>query len=135
MSNPYILPDFKRYKMRDLRVYSSTEWLADNKKKYRQVFDRFETSYLYAELSFYNKMFDIDDWEVAVELKCFAVKKAKKELCNLTFKRKVSKYDHVFYVREGWGTGTGTQATTRIGTAISLRFASTPSTALGLFMK
>ncbi len=103
MSNPYNHPEFRRYKMRDLRVYSSTEWLADNKKKYRQVFDRFDTSYLYAELSFHNKLFDIDDWEVAVELRCYAVKKAKKELCNLNFKRKVSKYDHVFYVREGWG--------------------------------
>jgi hypothetical protein len=96
-------PDFKNFKLRDLRVYGSTEWLADNKKKYRQVFDRYETSYLYAELSFHNKLFDIEDWEVTVELKCFAVKKTKKELCHLSFKRKVSKFDHVFYVREGWG--------------------------------
>jgi SpoVK/Ycf46/Vps4 family AAA+-type ATPase len=101
--NPFNQPDFHKYKMRDLRIYGSTEWLADNKKKYRQVFDRYETSYLYAELSFHNKMFDMDDWEVTVELKCYAVKKTKKELCNLSFKRKVSKYDHVFYVREGWG--------------------------------
>ena len=46
----------KNYKFKELRVYSSTEWLADNKKKYRQVFDRFETTYIYEELSFYNKM-------------------------------------------------------------------------------
>ena len=47
-------PEFHRWKFRDLKIYASTEWLADNKKKYRQVFDRHETTYIYAELSFYN---------------------------------------------------------------------------------
>ncbi len=96
-------PDFKKYKFRELKFYSSTEWLADNKKKYRQVFDRWDTSYVYAELSFYNKYFDIDDWDVEVELRCYQIKKTRKELCALPFKRKVSKYDNIVYIREGWG--------------------------------
>jgi len=97
-------PIVKNFKFKELKVYSSTEWLADNKKKYRQVFDRGETSYIYAELSFFNKMFDIDFWEVSIHMKCFSLQKGrKKEVCNLSFKRKVSKYDHVVYVREGWG--------------------------------
>jgi len=95
--------DTKRWKFRELKIYASTEWLADNKKKYRQVFDRLETTYIYAELSFYNKYFDIEDWEVNVELRCYAVKKQRKEVCNLPFRRKVSKYDPVGYIREGWG--------------------------------
>ncbi len=95
--------EFKRWKFRELKIYASTEWLADNKKKYRQVFDRLETTYIYAELSFYNKYFDIEDWEVNVELRCYAVKKQRKEICNLPFRRKVSKYDPVGYIREGWG--------------------------------
>ncbi len=93
----------KNFKFKELRVYSSTEWLADNKKKYRQVFDRYETSYIYAELSFYNKLFDTDVWEVDIELKCFEIKNSKKQLCSLTFKKQVSKFDNVVYVREGWG--------------------------------
>jgi SpoVK/Ycf46/Vps4 family AAA+-type ATPase len=93
----------KNFKFKELRVYSSTEWLADNRKKYRQVFDRYETSYIYAELSFYNKLFDTDIWEVDIELKCFEIKNNKKQLCNLTFKKQVSKFDNVVYVREGWG--------------------------------
>lgn len=93
----------KNFKFKELRVYSSTEWLADNKKKYRQVFDRYETSYIYAELSFYNKLFDTDIWEVDIELKCFEIKNSKKQLCSLTFKKQVSKFDNVVYVREGWG--------------------------------
>lgn len=99
-------PEFKKYKFRELKVYASTEWLADNKKKYRQVFDRYETTYIYAELSFYNKLFDEEDWEINVELKCFSLRKGRKELCNLPFKRKVSKYDSVVFVREGWGNKT-----------------------------
>lgn len=91
------------WKFKDLRIYASTEWLADNKKKYRQVFDRLETSYIYAELAFQNKHFDEEDWEVNVELKCFLVKKQRKEICSLPFRRKVSKYDPVGFIREGWG--------------------------------
>ncbi|MCB0523884.1 MAG: AAA family ATPase [Lewinellaceae bacterium] len=93
----------KPWKFKELRVYSSTEWLADNKKKYRQVFDRLATSYIYAELSFQNKQYDLDDWEINVELKCFSAKKQRKEICSLPFQRKVSKYDPVGYIREGWG--------------------------------
>ncbi|MBL7814725.1 MAG: AAA family ATPase [Saprospiraceae bacterium] len=99
----YDSPEFRKYKFRELKVYASTEWLADNKKKYRQVFDRYESAYMYAELSLYNKMFDLDDWDVEVELKCFSLKKGKTELCSLPFRRKVSKYDNIIYVREGWG--------------------------------
>jgi SpoVK/Ycf46/Vps4 family AAA+-type ATPase len=95
--------DVKLWKFKELRIYASTEWLADNKKKYRQVFDRLETSYIYAELSFQNKQFDLEDWEINVELKCFSIKKQRKEICALPFRRKVSKYDPVGYIREGWG--------------------------------
>ena len=100
---PHEDPAPARWKFRELKIYASTEWLADNKKKYRQVFDRHETTYIYAELSFHNKHFDIEDWEVNVELRCYAVKKQKKEICVLPFRRKVSKYDPVGYIREGWG--------------------------------
>jgi len=93
----------KKYKFKELKVYASTEWLADNKKKYRQVFDRFSTTYIYTELSFYNKWFDLDFWEADIELKCFSLIKAKKEVCSLNFKRKISKYDQLVFIREGWG--------------------------------
>ena len=59
MAEEYLHPEYKKFKFRELKVYASTEWLADNKKKYRQVFDRYETTYVYAELSFYNKHFDV----------------------------------------------------------------------------
>ncbi|MEM9921106.1 MAG: AAA family ATPase [Bacteroidota bacterium] len=104
MAESYKHPGFKKFKFRELKVYASTEWLADNKKKYRQVFDRYETTYIYAELSFFNKYFDEEDWEIDVELRCYSLKKGRKEVCTLKFEnRKVSKYDNVVYIREGWG--------------------------------
>ncbi len=107
VAESYKYPDYKKYKFRELKVYASTEWLADNKKKYRQVFDRYETTYIYAELSFYNKLFDEEDWELDVELRCYSLKKGRKEICTLKFdNRKVSKYDNVVFVREGWGNKT-----------------------------
>ncbi len=91
------------FKYKDLKVYSSTEWLAGNKKKYRQVFEQDELSYVYAELSIINKNYEIDPWDVAVTLKCFKLGKQKKEVCSLEIKRAISKHDHIAYVREGWG--------------------------------
>jgi len=93
----------KSYKLKDLKVYASTEWLANNEKKYRQVFDRNTTSYVYTELSFFNKLFDEENWEIDVRLICFEIGKTKRKICDLNFKKKISKYDSVVYVREGWG--------------------------------
>ena len=93
----------KLYKFKELKVYASTEWLANNKKKYRQVFDRYQTSYIYAELSFFNKSFDSESWDVDVNLKCFELNKEPKEICNLEFTKKVSKYENIVSIREGWG--------------------------------
>ena len=107
MAESYKHPESKKYKFRELKVYTSTEWLADNKKKYRQVFDRYETTYVYAEVSFYNKRYDEEDWEVDVELRCYKLKKGREEICRLPFEnRKVSKYDNVVFIREGWGNKT-----------------------------
>ncbi len=96
----------KNYKFKDLRVYSSTEWLADGKKKYRTVFENIETTYLYTELSFYNKLFDEEDWDTSVRLKAFRLndKGKKEELCDVKLDNyKVSKEDNIVQIREGWG--------------------------------
>ncbi len=90
------------YNFKELNIYSSTEWLANNSKRYRQVFYSEETSYIYAELSFYNKKYDEANWTINVKLNCFESLKRKK-VCSLEFNKKVSKNDNVAYIREGWG--------------------------------
>jgi len=93
-----------RFKFKELKVYNSTEYLWENVKKYRQVFDRFETAYVYTELSLHNKNFDLEDWSLRVDLKCFSIEQqTKTEICSLTIEREVSKFDNLIYLREGWG--------------------------------
>ena len=92
----------KAFKFKELNIYTSTEWLANNSKRYRQVFLSDETNYIYAELSFYNKEFDQSNWMINVKLNCYEVGK-KKALCSLEFNKKVSKHDNIAYIREGWG--------------------------------
>ena len=105
MSQPEISGKRKMYKYRELKCYSSTEWLIENQKKYRQVFDKFEVGYVYAELSFYNKLYDEEDWKANIELKCFKLNELNQriELCALHFDHTIHKYDNLVYLREGWG--------------------------------
>ncbi len=92
-----------RYAFQDIKTYADTEWLANNRKRYRQVFDEGEVSYIYVELSLVNKAFEQEDWDVTVELKCFRSEKRSKEICNLVLQRKIAATSSVAYIREGWG--------------------------------
>ncbi len=92
------------YLYKDIKVFSSTEWLANNEKFYRNVFDETELSYIYCELSFFNKKYQQEDWDIKIKLRCFD--NEGKEICNLTCDKKIKKEDTVFYVREGWGMKT-----------------------------
>src|SRR6185437_9897224 len=94
----------KNYKFKDIKVFSSTETLEGNTKKYRRVFDTKETTYLYAELSFYNKLFDEEDWKGKIKLKCYSVlPKERRELCNIDRELDITKDQNIVIVREGWG--------------------------------
>jgi SpoVK/Ycf46/Vps4 family AAA+-type ATPase len=97
----------KNYKFKDMKVYSSDEWMANATKKYRTVFDRAETTYLRTEFSFYNKLFDEQDWKAKINLKCFEITAgARKELCSLDYDQTISMNDNVVYIRDGWGNAT-----------------------------
>jgi SpoVK/Ycf46/Vps4 family AAA+-type ATPase len=90
------------YIFRNLKVYSSTEWLADNKKKYRSVFDKNEATYVYAEFSFFNLHFKKKDWDLKLEIVC--KDNTKNEICRLNCDRTVSANSNLLFLREGWGT-------------------------------
>jgi SpoVK/Ycf46/Vps4 family AAA+-type ATPase len=87
----------------DLRTYADTEWLADNRKHYRQVFDRQELRYIYAELSLHNLAFERQDGHVEVVLVCYKQEIRPKQICRLVFQRDVSAAESMIYIREGWG--------------------------------
>src|SRR5688572_4105777 len=93
-----------KYKFKEMKVHASDEWMADGTKKYRQVYDRHETAYMRAELAFFNKLFDEEEWEATVTLKCIAVTGSQhRELCSLEQKRKILKDENIVYIRESWG--------------------------------
>lgn len=96
-----------KYKFKELKVHSSDEWMADGTKKYRQVYDRRETTFMRAEFSFFNKLFDEEEWDAPVNLKCFfLIGTEKRELCNLAQSRKVLKDENIVYIRDAWGNAT-----------------------------
>lgn len=75
-----------------------------NTKKYRRVFDNLETTFLYAELSFYNKLFDEEDWKAVVNIKGYSIKnEGRKELCNIERNLEITKDQNIVIIREGWG--------------------------------
>jgi AAA+ superfamily predicted ATPase len=96
-----------KYKFRDIKFHSSDEWMADATKKYRRVFDRYETTFMRLEFSFYNKLFDEEEWGATIRLKCFHINGSQKnELSNQEQKRNVAKDENIVYVRDGWGNET-----------------------------
>lgn len=96
-----------KYKFKELKVHSSDEWMADGTKKYRQVYDRHETTFLRLELSFFNKLFDEEEWEATIRTTCsFLTGHDKKELSNIIQARKVLKDENVVYYRDSWGNAT-----------------------------
>ena len=96
-----------KYKFRDLKVYSSDEWMAGSTKKYRKVYDRYETTYMRIEISFFNKKFDEEEWEASVRSKCFHINGSQKnELSNFEEKRKILKEENIVFCRHSWGNAT-----------------------------
>ncbi|WP_018630981.1 AAA family ATPase [Niabella aurantiaca] len=90
--------------VRDLKVHCSDEWMADGTKKYRRVFDRYELRFIYVEFSFFNKLFDEEDWEINLTLECTVKTTNPIKLCSLPQTRKVSKTENIVYIRESWGS-------------------------------
>ncbi len=92
------------FKFKDIKTYCSTEWLANNTKRYRSVFDEQEIAYLYCEVSLFNKHFDKEGWKLNMQLKCFD--QENNEICDLNCDREVDQNEPIVYVREGWGVKT-----------------------------
>ena len=92
------------YRFKELKTYASTEWLANDNKKYRRVFERFDVGYMYAELALYNLQFRKNEWSAHIELICYQKKARKNKLiCKLDFTRTIPPEENIFFLREGWG--------------------------------
>jgi len=93
------------YKFKSLNVFAWDRSVG-SKKKFRRLFDRYELNYLSTELSFYNKLFDEDDWEAEIRLIAKKIKDdgSTEELCEKSEKVTISKEENIFYYSFGWGS-------------------------------
>lgn len=67
-----------KYKFKALKCYKSTDWLTFD-KKYRTVFIEQDTDWISAELTFYNVLFDEEDWQCQIKLECVKLLEGKEE--------------------------------------------------------
>ncbi len=90
------------YKVKSLKIFSSVEYMADAKRKYRTVFEREEINYLRFEFSFYNKLFDEKKWKAKFALRVVN-NETKEELCNLDEEREISEDINIYPFVKSWG--------------------------------
>lgn len=91
------------YKFKHLKVFGSVENLYQNVKKYRRVYDESECTYMYAELSIYNKQFDESDWKASIKFICKNTANDE-QICELVKDYDIKSDTNIYNVREGWGT-------------------------------
>jgi SpoVK/Ycf46/Vps4 family AAA+-type ATPase len=92
------------FKFKSLKVYSSPEWMANSTKKYRKVFDKAEVSYIRWEFTFYNKLFDEEDWKGKINIKAFDIDNGKRtEICNLEENCDIKKDQNEIQIYKSWG--------------------------------
>ena len=92
------------FSLKSLNTYSSPEWLAFERKKYRNVFLSQNVDYIYFEVSVINLNYELENWNARFDIIC---RKKENEVftkvCDLRFDRVILKNQSVFTLREGWG--------------------------------
>lgn len=96
------------FRKRSLRTYISPVKLENNTRLYRQVFERYEVSYIYAEFCFFNKKFDEQDWSAQIELKVYEVSEPDfpVELGYTDKTIEISKDENLITFTDNWGRET-----------------------------
>ena len=93
--------DTVKFKFKSLKIHGSNEWLYNNGKKYRQVFDANAIKYIYVELALYNLMFEKEDWQITVNFKSYDQNNYL--LCDKPVTQTISKSEDIEFVRYSWG--------------------------------
>lgn len=91
----------KPYKLKTLETFSSFEWMADNKRKFRTVFEQNEIDYLNFQFEFYNKLFDEEDWDFEFTIKVLDEKNT--EWYKETIKKKIPQEQNIYVFTSNWG--------------------------------
>ncbi len=95
------------YKLKTLTTYLSNDSIYNPAVAYRKVFERSEITYLRFHLSFYNKLFDEENWEAKIKIKSYKITNTDKILiCSLDKIMTIDKTLNVVEVNNGWGSPT-----------------------------
>lgn len=94
----------KNFKFKSLQSYAWDRAMG-SKRKFRKVFDKNEINYLSAELAFYNKLFDEEEWQANIQLRAIKINgnEDDKEICKKEEKITISKEDNIVTYNFGWG--------------------------------
>lgn len=94
----------KKYRFNSLNAFN-WDTCSKGDRRFRTVFDRWELRYVGAELSFFNKKFDEEDWQMKVSFRAFAVKGdgVKEPLCNQEEQITVRQDQNEVRLSKGWG--------------------------------
>ena len=94
----------KNFKFKSLKSYAWDRVIGNN-FKFRTVFDKNEINYLSTEFTFYNKLFDEQDWEAQITIRGFAVdgNVNVEEICKKEEVITVSAEDNIITYNYGWG--------------------------------
>lgn len=96
------MENFVPYKLKSIEIFSKDEWLANNRRRYRTVFEVMEVDFLYFHVELYNKWFDEQDWQMKLEFKVVEAFSGKVRY-NQVFDLNVPKTDNIFYFSYGYG--------------------------------
>ena len=93
---------------KDLKFYITNSKVESSVRRYRQVFDRNEIDFLYAEFSFYNLKYEESLWEEKIEFRIYQVdvKNGDKEIAKFEADVNPTVYDNEFSVSDYWGVET-----------------------------
>jgi len=96
--------EVKNYKFKSLQTYAWDRAMGAN-RKFRKVFDKNEITFLSAELAFYNKLFDEEEWTAEIKLRAVSMKgnKIGEEMCAKQEEITVSMEENIVTYHFGYG--------------------------------
>lgn len=94
----------KKFLFRSLNVYAGDRIMA-GKYKARKVFDKAELSFVSTELTFYNKLFDEEDWTANIRIRAVNIYDGKPadQICSKEEQRVISKTENIITYHYGYG--------------------------------
>lgn len=92
------------YKFKSLRTYAWDRAMGNN-FKFRSLFDRNEINYLSTEFSFYNILFDEQDWKAKINIRAVALdgNDILEEICLNEEEITIKKEENIIRYHYGWG--------------------------------